>query len=282
MAPKRILDDGPQSAVRRVWWQFSLRTLFMLMTAISLLGGWYLRRLSAQTKELAAAQAIERLGGEVIGADGRGAPHHDKSPSLFRAQRVYFQDFVTDESVALLRHLPHVQRMNLKSSELTSNGLQHLAGLTEMIELDLSNCRGIDDAGLAHLSKCRKLQYLYLDNTRIADKGLPWIASNRQLRALDLSETKVTDQGIAALAGLPELESLSLNRTAITTRSLAVLRTLPKLDSLYLGGTELDDTAIAELGQLKQLRYLAQWNTGITAAGREQLRQTLPACKLVD
>lgn len=266
--------------------QFSLRTFFVAITAIALLGGWYLRRLSAQTQELAAAQAIERLGGSVVGADGRGTPYSEEpgAPGKppFQAQRVYFQDFVDDESVALLRHLPHVQRLNLRSSELTDNGLPHLAGLTELIELDLSNCRGIADAGLRHLSNCRQLQYLYLDNTRIADQSLPWIASNRQLQALNLSETNVTDQGIAALAGMPELESLALNHTAITNRSLAVLRTLPKLDSLYVKGTAVDDAAVAELGLLKQLRYLALWSTKITTAGREQLHRALPACKFVD
>jgi hypothetical protein len=77
---------------------------------------------------------------------------------------------------------PDVQIISLRHTNISNDGLVHLATLQKLADLDLAET-GIDDAGLVHL------------------------AAIKSLRRLNLTAAKVTEAGIARLkAALPELE----------------------------------------------------------------------------
>ena len=90
--------------------------------------------------------------------------------------------------------------------QITDAGLVHLAGLTSLQGLGLSNTE-ITDAGLVHLSGLTNLQRLRLSNTEITDAGLVHLSGLTSLQRLALSETQVTDAGVAKLKeALPNWE----------------------------------------------------------------------------
>jgi len=69
---------------------------------------------------------------------------------------------ITDESLPLLKNLPHLAILNLSSCSITSTGLAHLAALTRLTDLDLSYCNRINDLGLKKLRGLTSLRTLNL------------------------------------------------------------------------------------------------------------------------
>ena len=95
--------------------------------------------------------------------------------------------------------------------EVTDADLEHLEGLGERRDLDLSLTR-VTDAGLARLEGSSRLERLDLFGTRVSDAGLRHLRGLSGLRALYLESTAVTDAGLAELKALPGLEVLVLDR----------------------------------------------------------------------
>jgi eukaryotic-like serine/threonine-protein kinase len=58
----------------------------------------------------------------------------------------------------------------------------------------------MNDAGLAHLAGCKKLNTVWLDGTQITDAGLVHLAGLDELTNLILVNTKVTAKAIEELA----------------------------------------------------------------------------------
>lgn len=109
-------------------------------------------------------------------------------------------------------------------------GLRHLAGLSNLEELELYGHSHISDAGLAHLAGLTKLKWLNLDGSRVTDAGLVHLRGLTNLTRLYLSGTKVTDEGMAELTRHQHLEDLDISRTAVTEAGIHKLKTLPKLN----------------------------------------------------
>ncbi len=61
--------------------------------------------------------------------------------------------------------------MNLKHSQITDIGMEHLKRLTMLSKLDLSNTQ-ISDVGLAHLKALTELTFLDFSDNEITDSGL--------------------------------------------------------------------------------------------------------------
>jgi len=76
--------------------------------------------------------------------------------------------------------------------------VDHLNAFSGFYHLDL-RLTNITDNGLEHLKRLRKLEVLSLDNTAISDEGLAHLHSRSSLRQLVLSRTQVTSEGVARL-----------------------------------------------------------------------------------
>jgi Leucine-rich repeat (LRR) protein len=112
------------------------------------------------------------------------------------------------------------------SLRITDDGLAALEGLSHLQSLDLSHAQ-ITDAGLEHLSGLTRLQSLNLWNTQITDAGLVHLGGLIALRSLNLSNNKLTDAGLAHLQGLTRLQSLNLSGVQVTDAGTKHLRRLP-------------------------------------------------------
>ena len=141
----------------------------------------------------------------------------------------------TDETLALLRPLARLRRLSLDGlhgdSLVTNAGLAALAGLDELIYLDLWRCPRLTPACLRHLAALPKLEEISLD----AD----WVAH-------------VGEEDVAPLAELPALKALDLHGCAtLTAEGLRPWRRAVEGKKLALPKVwvqQRSDEELAELG----------------------------------
>jgi YHS domain-containing protein len=123
-----------------------------------------------------------------------------------------------DADLALVKILPKIEELNLRTTAITNNGLANIEGLTTLTHLHLEST-GITDEGLSHLKGLSGLTYLNLYDTAVTDKGLAELSGLKNLKRLFLSQTKVTAAGAGALKkALPELYVNRGEELAITTQ----------------------------------------------------------------
>lgn len=111
-----------------------------------------------------------------------------------------------DGELTVLKDLKNLLWLHLGNTDVTDQGLPHLAGLTSLTRLHLERTR-VSDAGLAHLSQLENLTYLNLYETAVTDAGLGHLEGLKNLRNLYLWQTKVTPEGVEKLKqALPDCE----------------------------------------------------------------------------
>jgi hypothetical protein len=98
---------------------------------------------------------------------------------------------------------------------------------------------------------------LDLGRTRITDEALSTVANMPRLVKLDLRQTNVTDEGLKHLAGLQNLRSLNLFKVNITDESIELLSGLKKLETVYL------------------------WQSKVSPAGAQRIRDRRPELRVV-
>ena len=113
---------------------------------------------------------------------------------------------MTDDQLVHVANLQGVTSLNLKRTQITSEGLVHLKKMTslQLLHLELT---AVGDQGMEHLAGLEKLKYLNLYGTEVTDKTLAQLASLRNLQRLYVWQTGVTDEGVAKLKKqLPALQ----------------------------------------------------------------------------
>ncbi len=166
------------------WYQFSLRTLLVVVTLICVGPGGYLvyeQRLAKREEE-----AVKTL---------------SQSP----ANQLYTRPHWLRTLLAR-RTSGHVVGISLRSREMRHADLPPLAELSELVWIDLTDTK-VTDQGLLHLVGLTRLEQLRLDETQVTDAGLMHLAKLKRLSTLNLYRTQVTDEGVKKLqAALPDLE----------------------------------------------------------------------------
>ena len=174
---------------------------------------------------------------------------------------------------AALGQLPGRLYLELIGTSVGDAGLAQLIGL-ELQSLSLDSTQ-VTDEGLSHVAKIQSLEGVSLSNTQVTDAGLAGLQQIPRLKGLGLDSTQVTDEGLSHLTQFKRLEGLSLCNTPITDGGLARLQQMPCLRNLTLGGPRISDATVALVGQLRGLRYLSLRDTRITDAAIKHLK-TLP------
>ncbi len=246
---------------KRRWAQFSLATMFLVVTVLCV--GLSLVVVPAERQRRAVA-AIEALGGQVryVKPDKKAS---EAFPRRF-PRRWLPRDYVD-----------RVQYVDLRRAQVTDAGLAHLHGLTGLKHLWLTQ---ITDAELAHLQGLTGLEALYSDQGKVTDAGLSHLHGLKRLKSFNLDLNRVTDAGLAHLQGLTNLEELCLAGTQVTDAGLAHLQGLKNLRVLDLDGTKVTDAGLAFLDRLTGLRVLWLCGTQVEDARLAQLRQALPNCRI--
>jgi Leucine-rich repeat (LRR) protein len=149
---------------------------------------------------------------------------------------------VNDDFVAHLRFLTGLKILDLSRNPITSDGVENLAGLTNLERLHVDSTK-IDDAAMQTIGRLKKLKTLWLLETDVTDQGLKHLASLNELEQLYLADNRITDEGTKSLAGLANLRTLLLVRCEVTNDGLEHLRGLSKLELLDVSGTKVTESA---------------------------------------
>ena len=148
-------DNAGKPKRKRRWFQFSLRTLLVLVAVVAV---WLALLVNAATKQREAVAAIEALGGHVFYEHESNSPAELLGPEWLR-ELVGEEYFVT------------IIVVGLNSTKVTDAGLEHLKGLTSLQRLYLDRTN-VTDAGLEHLKGLTSLQMLYLSGSHVTDEGV--------------------------------------------------------------------------------------------------------------
>ena len=160
---------------RRRWWQYSLRTLFVLLTVFGVWLAWVVHRASEQRK---AVEWVENMGGVVrydYEFDDEGHLIDDgKSPGpkwLVELVGVdYFQEVIgVDLPYTQVNDLtPLVGLKSLRHLGLYNTPVRNVTPLAELMSLEflVLNSTQVDDP--TPLAKLTGLQELYLANTPVS------------------------------------------------------------------------------------------------------------------
>ncbi len=200
----RMPDPKP-----RRWFRYSLRTLFIVMTVVCLVSGFWLNKTFRKRDAVRRFHQLtaERTGGLVT--------------MLYRHEGNIHSVAIVPEWLHPVRDMIGAEAfgspigVQLQNTETTDADLRYLRDVPTVREV-WANQTKVSDEGLRHLRACPNLQFLNLDNTTITDMGLAEISRLTELNSLSLSGTKITDDGLVHLAKLPKLKDMWLRNTAIT------------------------------------------------------------------
>ena len=198
------MEEKPRKRQRR-WFQFSLRTLLIVMTVCAVAFAWWSYKARQQREVVAALKK-----NAMIVYDFR--EQRLKKPPYWPAwlvnivgvdyfanvTEVHFHDDTTDADMRGLSKLTTLKLVRIHCPRVTDAGLKELAGLSSLQELTIYHAR-VTDEGVAELVGLRELHTLHLDTTKITDKGLMKLAELKSLRGLNVDNTRVTDEGVKEL-----------------------------------------------------------------------------------
>jgi tetratricopeptide (TPR) repeat protein len=300
--------------VRRQF-QFSIRTLLMLMVLVAIVAGWFFPKRERARRQKEAVVAVESVSGLVyyrpesqpvlgetlVGVDflsdvvaveanvatlptltdltDRSEFGEYYNGRLWTVTDPSFCTGISDAQLKYLAKLPTLEMLHLERTQITDAGLEYLRGLTNITDLSFADTR-ITDVGLVHLNRLTALRALNLTNTQVTGVAFEHLTDLTNLKELDLTSTQITDAGLEHLARLANLTWLRLTDTPITDAGLEHLETATALERLWLDGTKVTDAGLKHLKGLTRLRELCLIDTWVTKEGAKDARRALPHCAI--
>ncbi len=137
--------------------------------------------------ELNAIAAVKKAGGSVL----QVAQNDNRLDIAFHLA----DGKIGDEQVASVKPLGNIiYSLNLRGTEITDKGLEHLKDLKSLVRLHLERTK-ITDAGLANLAGLENLEYLNLYGVEVTDAGVQSLAGLKKLKRIYVWQTKMTEEG---------------------------------------------------------------------------------------
>jgi formylglycine-generating enzyme required for sulfatase activity len=215
-------------------------------------------------KQVAAAQAIFRLGGSVklVGSDVKIAKPEQLPPQAFQ---------ITQVAV---------------NGKLTERDLDALAGISTLKRADLIGAPDQKDkAGdglITRLSASQDLRELNLFHVLVTGNGLRRIVKDFQkLSALSVYGTLLSDEDLRELNGLKELRFLCISGNAkITDRGIHYVGEMRQMEYVHMQFLPLvTDAGFLELANLKALKVVGI-DRRISEKAIAELKKELPDCHI--
>jgi len=275
--------------VFRQRFQFSLRSLLVLVVAVAVPCSWLAVRMQQAKRQREVVEAIWAAKGHVrYDRSYHRADRAAEFPGPTWLLAIFGHDFfadvehtftefrdgaagITDEGLEHLSELTNLESLSLVDTQVTEESLAHLENLTRLEFLELSG-PNVTDAGMDHLKGLANLEVLLLDDTKVGDAGLEQLRELHNLRVLGLWNTEVSDAGLRHLAALTSLETLRLGKNRVSSVGIKHLTDLARLQKLNLSDTLVDDTGLKHVSALLNLYELDLRRTQITDAGLEHLK----------
>jgi len=278
---------------KRRWAQFSLATLFVVVTAMCVWLGAVVNRADRQQKAVATIKALD--GGEChydYEFDAKGDLDPDAElprPEWLRESlgvdylaSVVHADLTPHECKPLalkrLCNLPSLTSLDIDGDyPLNAEEIAAFKSLTGLRELCVFNA---SDAFLEVAGGLPNLEVLCISGAEISEDALRHIGCMTKLQRLELFYVDVGDTGLAHLAQLDRLTELRLWDTRITDAGLVHLRELTMLKRLDLGYHAITNAGLMHIHGLTELRYVYVGGLLVTDTGVAQLQNELPNCEI--
>lgn len=242
------VDTAPRRRKRR-WLTFSLRTLLIGATLLSVVLAYFANILLHVRQQHAIRREIEIATGAEVYFDHEwvGGDESDQAPP----------------GPAIVRWL------------CGNYAYDHI----DVVSFDfLKNIKG-RDCDLPVLLKAPQLQEVSLNGPEITDQSMKIVGKLHDLRELQLWNTQVSDDGLSELVGLRKLSLLNLYGTPFTSAALPHIAKLHSLERLQLSNTSISDENVELLAELSQLRYLSL-PSSVSLEKSQQLKRKLPDCQI--
>lgn len=281
---------------RRRWYQFSLRTLLVVMVVVSTAAGLLGIRLQRARRQGAAVVSIRRIDGSVTYAESDSAFWLVRDPlepwlgrdffdSVVEAQVDLRQADTTAGQLAVWRtisDLPQLARLEVDYPKRYPRSRFNIGPIRRLSKLKHLKIRDAQIQGddLLPLEKMPVLETLDLSHCQISDTAWRHLAAVPHLHTLRASYAFVNDSGAAQLAACRDLRHLNLTRATVTDRGAAELAKIAPLETLVLDGTRITDAGLAHLSRLENLQSLSICETSVTDQGLECLTASANMKKL--
>lgn len=275
---------------KRRWFQYSLRTLLLLMTLFAVWMGWYVHRARVQKQSVAA---IRQYGGWV------------RYDFQFPTGRYSYKDFDAKARSPVPRWLlgrlgvdffHNVVQVNLnytndgggrqENHNPSDEALQYLTGFPNLRVLLLSDTQA-SDASMRYLARLKRLERLMMwDASEVSDAGVMHLSDLKNLKYIHLTKSQITDSSLKVFADMPQLEGLCLQFNYFTDEGMRHVSQSPRLEELWVCGRDLrrnpiTNVGLARLEKLEKLKELGVQYTQVTAEGIRSFKNAVPACRIV-
>lgn len=174
---------------------------------------------------------------------------------------------VSDNGTRYLAIFPDLERINLGSTRVTSEGVKHLAACTKLTAVTLDGLRLVDDIGVRELSAL-PLQEISLRSTSVTEDIFLVLSEIEELRILHLdSNANLTGIQFRGLTDkFLKLQVLTASNTQMGF-GLQQIGELNDLEILNIGHAEVSDEVLQQLAQCRKLVELDLSNNLITLLG---------------
>lgn len=191
---------------------------------------------------------------------------------------------VTDDGLAILDNFPRLKVLNMPSG-ITDKGFVHVLNCQRLEQLG-GTFRLVRGPILNRLPELDQLQTLYIygvDASSMATdvSRLEVFHQLPKLTVLHLFRSKLPRSLVKGLGQARQIRTLSLFHCEIESGGHAELERLQHLENLSLAGSGLSDDHVDVLSELAGLNTLDVTENELTSAGIAELRQSLPACKII-
>ena len=280
------MDDQPEPTRRRSWFrrprfQFSLASLFVVMTIFAIWLGQVTHRARQQREAVAALAGI---GAEITYDWQQGPDWHDgpPGPPWLRGWLgdEYFQEvievyFTGRAGVISTDERPSTDVVDDpftvdpdEGSSIVEDDLKRLYCFPRLKSLRLEEPASLPAGFWENLGACCRLEKLTVlgdgDPGEIRDRELADISRLEHLTCLSLLGATISDDTLKEIGRLRSLRAISLDCSNVTGQGLSHLRTLNDLGSLSLNYTGVDERELYELKALRNLRHLRLSGAEIT------------------
>jgi Leucine-rich repeat (LRR) protein len=267
--------DDPKR--RRRWYQFRLRTLLIAVAIVAIPCAWLGSRIERKRNQQQTVDMFREYGGGIRfdyqQPSGAGTANGPAWLRSLLGENVFSE-------VIEVHFIGASDLVQGTGGKVTDEVLKKIESLSEVKTLHLTMTPKITDAGIASVSRLKKLNYLAIGGTQVTNAGLANLKELPQLEHLFLGGNRISDSGLENLKGLSTLRELGLHEEAVTDEGLATVESLSSLEYLMLGGPRITDAGLEHLKGLKRLKKLSFNGTKVTNEGVAGLRRTLPNCTI--
>ncbi len=181
---------------------------------------------------------------------------------------------VDDFGMESLGESDSLESLLIQDFMITSQAGQHIAGLSNLAQLEVFRCQGFGSDGVLALAGTSLTRLTLRDLPMVDDRAMEVFASLPGLQRLYLHElASVSDHGLENLGKLESLELLDIwELPQMTDATIEVIAGLPNLKRLLIRTTGVTDGAVDRLLEMRNLESLTFKENGmVTAAALQKL-----------